>query len=720
MRATLALSLTLLAVLSPAQAADIVNRWTATQFDGGNIQRGDPITLFWSIVPDGQAYERSNNSDLIEYLDDGWNVPQADRTSLLNNRPWWSVMKSAYDQYNRVSGLRMHYRPEQNALGQSTGLVGDIRIGGEVIDGDPGGVLADNVFPNGGDMRIDTSRDGNGIPSGTHSAEAPLRNLISHESGHGVGLGHVEISGADAVLEGGLQSHFFGLQFDDIYGFNRNYGDPREKNGGNDALATSFDLGTFAPGMSVSLGTDAVDSTVEEFDDDWLGIDGTSDEDWFKLNFSRTAVADVSVKPIGPTYQLSGQTFDAASQSDLWFEIYDANGALIRSIDNAELGMAEAAESHVFLGGGDYFLRVLGSDDKNQFYQLDVDNVGFPELLLTVNRDTGAIHMSGIATDGVEIDGYRIQSPSGSLDPTDGSWLSFDDQGTSSWRESNPTSTSVQELLPAGAATFGDADSVYLGDFYSQMLTAPLCTPEDGDITFSYLVPGTDEWVAGAVQFVGSVFPNDLVLTVDKATGEARLTNDSQTTVQLDGYSLTSTSESLDPEGWNSFEDQSLLGWRESNPTEARLSELDPDGEMTLLPGDVLQLGQPFDVFGQQDLEFLFLLSGEGEFRVGTVVFATLQTGDFDGNGTVNGRDFLHWQRGPSVGDLSQWQSAYGVETVASAAAVPEPRGMTLWLSLVATAVASERRRPTVFRSSPTPIVGNCSPNRRVRSLWSF
>ena len=181
-----------------ADAFDIVNRWTATQFDGGDIERGDPITLFWSLVPDGQSYDRSSTSNLIDYLDDGWNVQLQNRTPTFNNRPWWAVIKSAYDQYERVSGLRMVYRAEQKAPGQNTGLRGDIRIGGEVIDQDPGGVLADNTFPNAGDMRIDTSRDGNGIPSGIHSAEAPLRNLISHESGHGVGLGHADIWLADA------------------------------------------------------------------------------------------------------------------------------------------------------------------------------------------------------------------------------------------------------------------------------------------------------------------------------------------------------------------------------------------------------------------------------------------------------------------------------------------------------------------------------------------
>ena len=35
-------------------------------------------------------------------------------------------------------------------------------------------------------------------------------------------------------------------------------------------------------------------------------------------------------------------------------------------------------------------------------------------------------------------------------------------------------------------------------------------------------------------------------------------------------------------------------------------------------------------------------------------------SGDFDGDGDVDGRDFLAWQRNPSVGSLTAWQNEYG------------------------------------------------------------
>lgn len=54
------------------------------------------------------------------------------------------------------------------------------------------------------------------------------------------------------------------------------------------------------------------------------------------------------------------------------------------------------------------------------------------------------------------------------------------------------------------------------------------------------------------------------------------------------------------------------------------------------------------------------------------------QEGDFNGDGEVDGRDFLVWQRGGSsdplsAGDLALWQANYGAAELATVAVVPEP-----------------------------------------------
>jgi hypothetical protein len=62
--------------------------------------------------------------------------------------------------------------------------------------------------------------------------------------------------------------------------------------------------------------------------------------------------------------------------------------------------------------------------------------------------------------------------------------------------------------------------------------------------------------------------------------------------------------------------------------------------------------------------------------------------GDFDGDGDVDGRDFLTWQRDTSVGDLSDWQTNYGMGSlVAATVSVPEPAGFVIGGCLVAIAV---------------------------------
>lgn len=357
-----------------AWAYDIVNRWSSTQVDGGGLQRGDPVTLRWSVVPDGQSYSRSSNSQLIQYLDDGWNIPAAQRVPDFTGRSWWKVMNTAYQQFARVSGINMVYVAERNANGASTGMTGDIRIGGENIDGTPGGALADNTFPNDGDMRIDTTRESNGRPTFWHTNEAALRNLMIHETGHGVGLGHAQNTGVTAVMEGGLRTDIWGLQFDDVYALNRQYGDPLERNGANNTVGTATQLGNVTLGSSISIGRDATDSVVGEFDDDWVGIDGTTDSDWFKVTIASPGFARLKLTPIGPSYVSVQQgNFDAAAQNDLILQFMklEPNLTLLEGVNKTGLGGTETIGARYLSTPGTYVMRVRGTQDLNQFYQLD-------------------------------------------------------------------------------------------------------------------------------------------------------------------------------------------------------------------------------------------------------------------------------------------------------------------------------------------------------------
>jgi hypothetical protein len=78
-------------------------------------------------------------------------------------------------------------------------------------------------------------------------------------------------------------------------------------------------------------------------------------------------------------------------------------------------------------------------------------------------------------------------------------------------------------------------------------------------------------------------------------------------------------------------------------------------------------------------------------FSVSTLVLhaVTALSGDFDADGDVDGRDFLVWQRDPSVGDLADWQGNYaaGITADLSNSIVPEPSGLVFLLTAAAVGI---------------------------------
>lgn len=72
--------------------------------------------------------------------------------------------------------------------------------------------------------------------------------------------------------------------------------------------------------------------------------------------------------------------------------------------------------------------------------------------------------------------------------------------------------------------------------------------------------------------------------------------------------------------------------------------------------------------------------------------------GDFNGDGEVDGRDFLVWQRGDSpaplsAGDLADWQDNYGSGSLAAVGAVPEPTAAVSLIVGALIACAARGRR---------------------------
>ena len=67
-----------------------------------------------------------------------------------------------------------------------------------------------------------------------------------------------------------------------------------------------------------------------------------------------------------------------------------------------------------------------------------------------------------------------------------------------------------------------------------------------------------------------------------------------------------------------------------------------------------------------------------GIARFSTFALFTPESGNFDRD--VVGRDFMHWQRDPSVGDLADWQANYEANSssTSSSTQIPEPSAIVL------------------------------------------
>jgi fibronectin-binding autotransporter adhesin len=80
------------------------------------------------------------------------------------------------------------------------------------------------------------------------------------------------------------------------------------------------------------------------------------------------------------------------------------------------------------------------------------------------------------------------------------------------------------------------------------------------------------------------------------------------------------------------------------------------------------------------DYTLEYLTTGQLTGYTALTVLTPEPPGDFDGDGDIDGRDFLAWQRNPSVGDLADWRANYGTGSLSAVTAVPEPNSFALFL----------------------------------------
>jgi hypothetical protein len=382
-------------------------RWTRTALSGSNSNLGDPMTVTWSIAPDGTIIPGFNGepqapSNLVNFLSSiyGSNSPGDGNYT---NEPWFDEIKSTFDRWSQVSGLTYIYEPNDDGITFSNstsstywgvwGTRGDVRVGGHPIDGNSN-ILAYNFYPTVGDMVIDSP---DSFYNTISSNSIRLRNVLVHEEGHGLGLAHVESSDGNFLMEPYLNTVFDGPQFDDIMGAHRAYGDFYEgfasatealnahqsgnpKPPGNDTYSNATSLGVLSNGVTKSIGTNAFDAlqTITPAMTDFVSIDDNSDTDFYSFTITNPSSVDLTLIPKGPTYQEGPQggtqsPFNAKAQSDLSLFVYSIDGTtLLGSSNTTGLGGTESIADLALSTLGTYYVRVSGAQDAVQMYQLEL------------------------------------------------------------------------------------------------------------------------------------------------------------------------------------------------------------------------------------------------------------------------------------------------------------------------------------------------------------
>jgi hypothetical protein len=382
-----------------AQPTDIV-RWSGetalTPAQGFGM--GNPLTLTWGFAATGTVIPTfgagpTGNNNLIARMDAIYGAGPGG--SNLTQRPWFSLYQSTFNRWSSISGLSYVYEAADDGVAFSIfngltnrGLLGtraDVRIGGRTIDGNSG-ILAFNFFPNVGDMVIDTNDN---FFNDTSNNSILLRNVVTHEHGHGVGMEHVTTLGtAPQLMNPSYNGAFDGPQHHDILMAHRGYGDFNEKSfsgQGNDIAARATHLGTLSQSASLSIGNSARTFSVAANATDFVSIDDGSDTDFYSLAVDTAGQIQVNLDSLGFTYTADSISFNTKTRSNLALALFATNGStLLASANNTGLGGSETLTFDL-LSAGNYFLRITGTNNpdtvaiKTQFYGLTASFTAVPE-----------------------------------------------------------------------------------------------------------------------------------------------------------------------------------------------------------------------------------------------------------------------------------------------------------------------------------------------------
>lgn len=346
----------------------IGGRWSTTATDFSAGPQGNPITLTYSFAPDGALAANLSNvnrpSQLFAWMNSLYGSPGV----------WQPLYHSVFDRWGELIGVTYIHETNDDGVTANTfpgslGVRGDVRIFAVPLDGNFN-VLAYNQLPNGGDMVLDAF---DSFYNNFASNSRRLRNVVSHEHGHGLGFLHVCPINNTKLMEPTASTSFDGPQLDDILAGNRNYGDPYEP---NNSSGEATDLGDFFIG---------VDETVSN-----LSLNNGTDIDFFRVNVTQPIELVVLATPDAAAYVQGPQNFNGScspgsmtdynNNQNLRIQLRASNGTtVIATVDDNPIGQAEEMRQTI-LSPGEYYVVINDASGNTgiQRYRLDVSGEQIP------------------------------------------------------------------------------------------------------------------------------------------------------------------------------------------------------------------------------------------------------------------------------------------------------------------------------------------------------
>lgn len=344
----------------PAVGYNLQRRW-----GGGAL--GQPITITWSIIPDGTPIptnsaigDQPGGSAFESFLAFVFGSVDAGKQKVRQAFAEWSAVSGI--NFVEVADDGAAFPASPGVLNGGTGR-GDIRVGMKYFLNGLNSVLAYAYFPDNGDVVFNASAK-DSYNTGPNDYRA-FRNTLAHELGHALGLLHVCPQNGTKLMEPQLNTFFDGPQHDEVRGVNRAYGDRYEP---NNSTTQPADLGTFRPVMEADA-----------------ALDRLGDVDVYSFLLQEPRRVTVTLSPTGMTYQdfdqlgdgscpSFGPTVNSLAIQNLRVELISPDRqSVLASSDVAPAGQPESIPPTLLRAPGRYYVRVTGAGTNDvQAYHLKV------------------------------------------------------------------------------------------------------------------------------------------------------------------------------------------------------------------------------------------------------------------------------------------------------------------------------------------------------------